>query len=72
MNFGVALKELKEGNKLARVGWNSSGQYLELQVPDEHSKMALPYLYISTMQGHLVPWVASQIDLLAKDWRVVT
>ncbi len=71
MNFGGALEELEDGNKVARAGWNGPGQYLELQVPDEHSKMTLPYIYIITVQGDLVPWVASQTDLLAKDWRVV-
>ncbi len=72
MNFGGALEELEDGQAVARVGWNGPGQYLELQVPDEHSKMALPYIYLSTMQGHFVPWVASQTDVLANDWQVVT
>ncbi len=71
MNFGGALEELENGQAVARVGWNGPGQYLELQVPDEHSKMTLPYIYIITVQGDLVPWLASQTDLLAKDWRVV-
>ncbi len=71
MNFGGALEELEDGNKVARAGWNGPNQCLELQVPDEHSKMTLPYIYIVTVQGDLVPWVSSQTDLLAKDWQVV-
>ncbi len=68
MDFGDAVKALRDGARLSRAGWNGPGQYLELQVPDEHSKMTLPYIYIRTVQGDLVPWLASQTDLLATDW----
>lgn len=30
-----------------------------------------PYLMFRTSDGSFVPWVASQTDLLAQDWRVV-
>jgi len=69
--FGWAIKQLYNGQKVQRAGWNGPGQYLELQVPDEHSKMTLPYIYIKTVQGDLVPWLASQTDMLAVDWSVV-
>ena len=68
MNFGEALVELKAGNKVTRNGWNGAGQRLELQTPDENSKMTLPYIFITTVDGDLVPWLASQTDLLADDW----
>lgn len=42
--------------------------WLELQVPDEHSKMTLPYIYMKTVTGDLVPWIASQTDILSEDW----
>ena len=42
-DFGKAIQKLKEGKKVARTGWNGKGIYLELQRPDEHSKMTLPY-----------------------------
>lgn len=71
MNFGIALLELKEGKKVTRSGWNGKGQYIQLQTPDEHSKMTLPYIYITTVQGDLVPWLASQTDLLAEDWETI-
>ena len=71
MNFGGALEELEDGYRVTRVGWNGPDQYIKLQVPDEHSKMTLPYIYIRTVQGDLVPWLASQTDLLANDWQVV-
>jgi hypothetical protein len=33
--------------------------------------MTLPYIFITTVQGNRVPWLASQTDLLAKDWYIV-
>lgn len=71
MGFENALGNLKLGDKLSRYGWNGPGQYIEMQRPDAHSKMSLPYLFIKTVQGDLVPWLASQTDLLADDWYVV-
>lgn len=68
MDFGQALSYLKSGRRISRAGWNGRGQYLELQVPDSNSKMQRPYIYISPVDGALVPWVASQSDLLADDW----
>lgn len=68
MDFGEALTELKGGSKVTREGWNGKGMFVEMQVPDEHSKMRRPYLFMSPVDGDLVPWVASQSDLLAEDW----
>ena len=70
-DFGWALNMLKIGRKVARDGWNGRGMFLELQRPDAHSKMTLPYIYMRTVQGDLVPWLASQTDMLADDWTVV-
>lgn len=68
-DFGSALDELRAGERVQREGWNGKGMWLELQVPDEHSKMTLPYIFMSTAQGDLVPWLASQTDVLAFDWQ---
>lgn len=68
--FGWALDELRAGNSVYRVGWNGPNQFLTLQVPDENSKMSLPYIYITTVKGDRVPWHASQTDALAMDWIV--
>jgi len=62
---------LWDGKKLARKGWNGKEMYLELQRPDENSKMTLPYIYMKTAQGDLIPWLCSQTDMLAGDWMVV-
>ena len=69
-DFGSAIDELKAGERVQREGWNGKGMWLELQVPDEHSKMTLPYIFMSTAQGDLVPWLASQTDILATDWQI--
>lgn len=68
MDIGEAVFHLEQGGKVARRGWNGKGMWLELQVPDANSKMTLPYVYMSTADGNLVPWLCSQTDLLAKDW----
>lgn len=71
MNFSEALMHLKNGKKLTRLGWNGSGQYVEMQVPTDNSKMTLPYFYITTVHHHMVPWVASQTDMLTDDWAII-
>lgn len=66
--FGWAIQQLKSGEKVSREGWNGKGMWLALQTPDENSKMSLPYIYMSTVDGKLVPWLASQTDMLSTDW----
>jgi hypothetical protein len=70
-DFGEALKRLKGGKSVSREGWNGPNQRLTLYVPNDLSKMTLPYIYITTVQGDLVPWLASQTDMLAEDWAEV-
>ncbi|MNW38084.1 hypothetical protein D3C74_151430 [compost metagenome] len=80
LGFGQAIENLKQGKKVARAGWNGKGIFIELQIPDEHSKMTSPYIYIDTTglqtenpnaPKSRVPWLASQTDMLAEDWVVV-
>ena len=66
--FGFALEALKAGRRVSRSGWNGKGLWLELQTPDANSKMTLPYIYMFTADKHLVPWLASQTDILSEDW----
>ncbi len=70
-DFGWAIRQLKDGKRVARAGWNGKNMYLELQRPDAHSKMTLPYIFMRTVQGDLVPWLASQTDMLSEDWELV-
>lgn len=69
MDFGAALVLLKNGKRATREGWNGKGMWIALQVPDENSMMDRPYIYMKTVDNQLVPWVASQSDLLATDWQ---
>lgn len=71
MTFSDALFALKSGSRVARDGWNGKGMWIELQHPSRSSKMTLPYIFLCTADGNLVPWVASHTDLFASDWAVV-
>lgn len=42
--------------------------YIELKRPNPFSDMTVPYIYMKTIQGDYVPWLASQSDLLSEDW----
>ncbi|MGH6834933.1 MAG: DUF2829 domain-containing protein [Methylocella sp.] len=76
MTFGESIEALKVGDRVSRAGWsfgNGSGgekMWLRLQKPNEGSDMTLPYIFMSTATGDLVPWLASQTDMLAEDWFV--
>ena len=72
MTFSKALDHLRSGTKIARDGWNGKNMWIALQVPDQNSKMTLPYIYMRTAQGDLVPWLASQTDILSNDWELAT
>lgn len=69
--IGWAIKQMDHGLKVARSGWNGKGMWIAIQRPDENSKMTLPYIYMKTADGQLVPWLASQTDILSFDWDVV-
>lgn len=85
-NFSAALNFLKEGERVARAGWNGKGMFLFL-VPGSTFKVnRAPLLGIypegteinyhahidmKTADGMIVPWLASQTDLLAGDWVVL-
>lgn len=67
-DIGSAVALLWSGSRVRRKGWNGKGMWLELQFPGADAKMTLPYVFMSTAQGDLVPWLCSQTDLLAQDW----
>lgn len=67
-DFGWAIQQLKAGNKVQRSGWNGKNMHLGLYKPVANDKMTLPYIYIFTVQGDYIPWLASQMDMLADDW----
>ncbi len=86
MDFGSAINALKAGAKVARQGWNGKGMFLFL-VPGSQFKVNRPpllgiypegttidyqpHIDMKTAQGTVVPWLASQSDVLATDWEIV-
>lgn len=87
MNFGDAIEALKTGKLVAREGWNGKGMFLFL-VPGSTfavSRAPLlgiftegtqinyrPHIDMRTADGEIVPWLASQSDVLCEDWVEVT
>lgn len=73
-SFSVALERLKQGEKLQREGWNGKGQWIEIRDQSKNTsdslRMTLPFIFIHTVQGDHVPWLASQTDMLAEDWMI--
>lgn len=64
--FGAALYALKDRRRVTRKGWNGRGMWLALALPTR--KRHRPYIYMKTVDDEIVPWVASQSDLLNNDW----
>ena len=83
MNFGFALDAVKQGQKVARDGWNGKDMFIFL-VPGSVFKVNRPpllgiypegteinyhpHIDMKTVNGDIVPWIASQDDMLAEDW----
>lgn len=78
LSFQRALGLLKRGFRVSRSGWNGKGMYLKLiktwSIHKNYGELAQlpasPFIAMKTAQGDLVPWLASQTDILAKDWCV--
>lgn len=82
MNFGEALRYLKEGEKLSREGWNGKNRYIELAtnlsyealngeiVNVEHDTIGNKAIAFVGTSGVQLGWLASQADMLAEDWFV--
>lgn len=78
-NFETALHLMKDGQAVARDGWNGTGLSTRLQRPTDTSKMTKPYFFITAVnqssfddEATLVPWIPSQTDLLGEDWYLIT
>ena len=74
--FGEAVGFLKDGYKVARAGWNGKGMWIRKiergePSPCDNGMENLPYLEMKTADNKLVPWLASQTDILAEDWVIV-
>lgn len=85
--IGWAVKQMENGDKVQRAGWNGKGMFLFL-VPGSTFKVNrppllgiypegtevnyLPHVDMKTADEKVVPWLCSQSDLLATDWQVVS
>lgn len=69
MNFGEALLKLKNGQKIAREGWNGKGMSV-IFVPEieENGIRYNPFFQIKNVNGSVSTWVPSINDCLAADW----
>lgn len=72
-NFSVALQHAKDGGFIQRTGWN--GQGLKVGITKKHdTTYQMDFMFMQfptdhrTYPGKVVPWLASQLDVLADDW----
>lgn len=86
MTFSEALEAIKNGAKLKRSGWNGPDQFIFLVPGSTFTVNRKPllgiypegtvinyhaHIDIRTQQDVIVPWLASQGDLLADDWETI-
>jgi hypothetical protein len=83
-SFGGAISALKDGKKVARSGWNGKGMFLyyvpaaNYAAQTEIAKTTFgdivpyqAYIAMKSVQDTVVPWLASQTDILSDDWVVI-
>lgn len=84
MDFGDAVRALKAGRKVARIGWNGRGMYIflaeceamhtEADLSDMQDKDTATnkFICLKTANNEFQPgWNASTADVLATDWLTV-
>lgn len=86
VDFGAALRALKAGKRVTRAGWNGKGMFIyyipaNAYPPTTEAGRALvnadgvvpyrAYLAMKTVTGEVVPWLASQSDVLDEDWLIL-
>lgn len=86
LNFGEVIAGLKDGRRYAREGWNGKDMFIFLVPGSTFNVNREPLLSIlgegkevqyhahidmKTAQGYVVPWLASQPDMLAADWQEI-
>lgn len=86
MNFGEAIEAMKEGKLVSRSGWNGKGMFVFLVpgstfnvnrapllgiFPEGTEINYRPHIDMRDAEGKIVPWLASQTDMLADDWGII-
>lgn len=75
-DFGEAIRRLRNDARVARIGWNGKGMFImhcgvegeKYTLDDGTEVIRRDYLYMKAADNTVVPWVASQTDILAEDW----
>ena len=86
-DFGGALTIMQRGKRVARKGWNGKNMFCyfvpdgkyepctkaaaKYCVDNEGKVPYGAYIAMKTVDGTVVPWLASQTDMLARDWYIV-
>ena len=80
LTFSNALEALKKGKHVYRKGWNGKGMYIFIAGGNDiisnwiytngknDNFPLLPFIAMKTADNKVVPWLASQTDILAEDW----
>lgn len=77
MDFGIAKGCMQKGSRVSRQGWNGKGMYLflihEWTYTDgkQDNFPNLPFIAMKTADNKIVPWLASQTDILSDDWDIL-
>jgi hypothetical protein len=78
--IGWAIEAMEDGQRVCRAGWNGKGMFLfivqfwegESDFPAATDECELaPFVAMKTADNKVVPWLASQTDILARDWEIV-
>ncbi len=78
LTLGLATEAMKKNFRVSRLGWNGKNMWVRLVIPGgdnlefDMGYENLPYFELKTADNKLVPWVPSQIDLLAEDYQIVS
>ena len=84
MSFGEAIAAVKEGKRIQRIGWNGKNQYVELAtaisyvnpmgeiINVNHEAVGSAALAFVGTSGVQLGWLASQADMLAEDWVIIS
>lgn len=83
MDFGDAIRALKNTSLVRRSGWNGKGMHLYLEdqlrftIKASKNTHGIDRQYepcivmFTAQQKHQPGWLASQADMLADDWEIV-
>jgi hypothetical protein len=86
LDFGIALRALKEGKRITRAGWNGKGMFAYMVPAASYPVQTgaakeyfgegemIPYrayFALKTVDEDVAVWVPSTSDILAEDWQVL-